>query len=173
MACQMGPLSRFSSPTNETGVRQTFTISYSHSQIAVLDPKMQDPFNRWEPVHVAQGFAWRPTCVCFAGLFGGGDTRVEFQLADRLSVGTDSARAIRVPFTVTSSGQVEIGFVTNQVVTVPPGEYDLLFEVGGMNEDDQWCRITFAPASSQPAAILRKDPALHPPAQLTMTAQAA
>lgn len=152
-------------------MRQTFTISYSHSQVAVLDPAMKDPFNRWEPVHVAQGFAWRPTCVCFAGLFGGGDIRVEFRVAERLIVGTDATRAIRVPFTVTQSGQVEIGFVTNQVVTVPPGEYDLLFEAGGVSETDQWCRLTFAPASGLPAAIVRRDSALHPPDQLAMMAR--
>jgi hypothetical protein len=152
---------------------RTFDVSFSYSQIAIFDSNMERPFNRWRREHVAQGFAWRPTSVCFGTLHGGGKMRVTFALADHLRVSDDTTRAIRVPFSVVPPGTVEVGYDTTQVLTLPPGQYDLLYEAGGSSEYDQWCRFSLAPASGNPAEILRQDADLNPTADLTMDGEPA
>lgn len=153
--------------------RQTFEIVFTHSSVLVHDVAVGQPTNRWTRATIDQGFAWRPMSVSFGTLFEGGRMATEVVLTDQLRIGGNAIRAIRVPFIVTASGKVNFTWHTGRVIDIPPGQYDLLYEAGGSSEEDQWCRFTFAPASAQPAAILRQDPDLNPPAQLVMDAEPA
>ncbi len=154
---------------------ERFRIVVMYSQIAVFDPSMDSPFNDWAEPHVAQGFAWRPTSVSFGTLFEGGGVEVELRRSEDLQVKPETVRAIRVPFTVTRSGKVQVTSVTGDgpVLDVGPGQNDLLFETGLLPSKEMWCRFTLTPSSGRSAAILRQDTELHPRWPLLMEAKPA
>jgi hypothetical protein len=45
--------------------KTSFVLQVSHSQIAVFDSAMAQPFSAWSDMHVNQGFAWRAGAVSF------------------------------------------------------------------------------------------------------------
>ncbi len=101
--------------------------------------------------------------------------QVEFRHSKSLAVTPGAVRAIRVPFTVTASGKVQVTSVSGDgpVLEVMPGQYDLLFETFLRPDGEMVSRFTLAPVSGQPAAILLQDPELHPPQPLLMEARPA
>ena len=152
---------------------QEFTILVSYRQIAVFDPQLQQPFNDWTPEHVRQGFAWRSGSVSFATLSEDGmlDVVTEVGSVTR-SVGAQ--RAIRVPFVVGPSGQVEVASISDgRRLDVPSGEYGLYYQTGWREGGRMWCRLTFAPGHFDDAEVVIADSDLAPPAPLLMRARPA
>ena len=79
----------------------------SHSQIAVFNSRMGDPFNNWNLEHVVQGFASRHGSVSFFVPESGSYAvdlvvRTEFQSLDE-----NAERIIEVPFDVAPEDRVE------------------------------------------------------------------
>ena len=150
----------------------SFYVSYS--QLAVFDPSLQNPFNDWEPVHVSQGFSWRPQSVSFRTLEETGRMTLDVQISDRIELLDRSIRAIQVPFEVGASGVVEVASITDgTVVEIPTNDYALIFEHGLDDRQLMWSRISFVPTKQARFQVLRKDPELNPPAPLVMRANAA
>jgi len=105
-------------------------MSFSHSQFAVFDASVAQPFSfHWQQVHVDQGFARRARNVCFG-------TLIEFGLADLsihfgpFSRALDAERVIEVPLYVTSKEvgieAVEEWGTYRRRVKVEPGHYRLV-----------------------------------------------
>ena len=101
--------------------------------------------------------------------------KVEFSRSKSLTVTPEAVRAIRVPFMVTDSGKIRVTSVSGDgpVLDMMPGQYDLLFETFLLPDGEMASRFMLAPASGQPAAILRQDPELHPLQPLVMEARPA
>lgn len=86
-------------------------VFVSHSQVVLCQPQLAEPFSDWAQVHVDQGFVWRHDAVSFGTLDDGGELAFEAIIADTWIPHPASTRAIRVPFTIASSGQFEIATV--------------------------------------------------------------
>lgn len=151
-----------------------FIIYVSYSQIAVFDPGLQNPFNDWGPVHVSQGFSWRPRSVSFRTLEESGPMTVDIQISDQIQLLNETVRAIQVPFDVGATGVVEVASITEgATVEIPPNNYVLVFEHGLDDQQQMWCRFSFIPTEHAQAQVLREDPELNPPTPLVMRANAA
>ena len=147
----------------------------THSQIAVFDPRLENPFNDWREAHVRQGFSWRPGSVSFSTL-GDGDIVVTTDLGGARRA--DARRSIRVPFSVRSARGVEIATIATAarscLFELDPGHYSLTFEHGFTPGGEMWCRFIWEPATTAvEPAILVADPDFEVPHQLVMEAEPA
>lgn len=105
-----------------------FEIDVSHSQVAVFNADLENPFNDWSERNFSQGFAWRDVSVSFRTPFDGGRCKVSFYMNDPPSLSKDAIRAFRVPFLVTN-GVIEVASIPTSVqVDVPVGQYSLQAE---------------------------------------------
>lgn len=151
-----------------------FELAITYSQLAVFDPDLEDPFNDWHDIHVAQGFTWRSNTVSFGTLVDIGRLVVEIWRVTAFELCPLSTRAIVVPFTVPSSGKVGVSDMAEEGTAIlPPGPYALVFETGFLTdnpEDGTWVRLSFVPQESVEPAILRADVGLNPPEILDMQA---
>lgn len=151
---------------------QVFELVITYGTIAVFDPSLSDPFNDWADEHITQGFSWRPESVSFRTL-DSGRSQVKVQRADDIQLDPNTQRAILVPFSVGSSGLIEVASISEgQQVNIPEGKYGLLFETG-YSDDIMWCHFTFVPDENAEARILRADAELTPTYPLLMDAQPA
>jgi Competence protein J (ComJ) len=154
----------------------TFSLEVSYAQLAVFDAHLASPFNDWSDAHADQGFSWRPGSVSFATLEPSGPITVTLTRSRPPSLRDEPLeRAIVVPFTVPSHGELEIATISGSVpVQLPEGEYALTFQHGRSLSGAMWATLTFERvASPVKAEILRADAALTPPGELVMTAQPA
>jgi hypothetical protein len=150
-----------------------FSIDISYMQVAVFPANIESPFNNWTNAHVNQGFAWRPGAVSFRALENG-PTMVEIATADALLLRASTVRAIRVPFDVPSSGELEIASITDGARwKVEPGEYAIVFETGHDSDNSPVCRFTFIRGGDQEPKVLKADGELRVPEVLLMTAEPA
>jgi len=153
-----------------------FDLFASYSQLAVFAAGLVDPFNDWEQQHVDQGFAWREGSVSFATLEEAGELHGEAFVADAWHAHPEAARAIQVPFNVTTAAGVEIASISDGVVFKLDalGPCQLVFETWMDRQGSMQARLTFVPRKGAVMpAILKADDALRPPAKLRMTAQPA
>ena len=149
-----------------------FASPFSHSQIAVFQSGIENPFNDWEDVHVNQGFAWRPGSVSFATLEEGGTIDVEVLARKAWSEDSRAVRVIRVPFLVSAMGVEIASIIKGQTIDIPSGRHSLYYETG--KEDDYlWCRFTFVQDKQSVPEIIKADSGLKPPKRLSMEARPA
>lgn len=154
----------------------SFSLSFSHSQIAVFDPDLADPFNDWTDAHVSQGFAWRPGSVSFSTLEDGGQISIEVVDSSWLvEASSPAARIILVPFLVPQHRAVEIGSIIHGVrIELTAGHFELAFEHGRRDKLGLWAKFYFRPASPPiEPRIIRADSLLKVPGTLEMTARPA
>lgn len=150
----------------------SFTLAFSHSQIAVFQCGIDKPFNDWAPSHNDQGFAWRNGSVSFGTLEDGGEIEIDVSRKASWIIDNNSIRIIRVPFSVRENGVEIASIVMGQEVPIPAGLYSLFFETGMLNKLI-WCKLTFVPDSDPQPEILKADADLKPPRTFNMTAQPA
>ena len=153
-------------------MEREFHIGIDYAQLGVFDASLDQPFNRWLPKHVAQGFAWRPRSVSFRTFETSENVSVTVRSSDVAEPAADSLRAIRVPFQLISD-HLEIGSISQtQKLPFPAGFYALLFE-GGRGPKGSWYRLSFTPQPTAEAAIVKRDPDLSPQLPLLMEAEPA
>jgi hypothetical protein len=151
----------------------TMNVNVSYTQIAVFVAGIGSPFNNWTGAHVNQGFAWRSEAVSFRALKDG-DTKIEIEHKSQIALRGGTIRAIQVPFSVPSSGELEIASIADGFrLEMPPGEYALIFEAGYDENLVQECFLSFVPAIKCTAKVLRADADLAVPSSLLMTAEPA
>jgi len=148
------------------------TIPFSHSQIAVFQIGLENPFNDWEDIHVEQGFAWRPGSVSFSTLDEGGILDIEVLVKKVWREGVAAIRVIRVPFVVSATGVEIASIISGQTVDIQPGRYSIYYETG-KKDDSYWCLFTFVPDDYPIPEIIRADSGLKPPKALFMEARPA
>ena len=152
-----------------------FELLVSYYQIAISDTTLERPCNDWTREHVRQGFAWRPRSVSF-GTIDSLLSEVSMRVAPAWEPTRESARTIRVPFTVVPSARLEVAVVADQrSIEIPSGEYAVTFEHGlCASGDKMWCRFTFVPdPAAEPAILVADQDLLNPPDPLVMTADPA
>ena len=148
-----------------------FIIYVSYSQVSVFHANIESPFNNWLPKHVEQGFAWRAESVGFKTLEENGDLVVYIAVKSTFELDNDCVRAIRVPFTVPNSGDIEIASISDgNELQIVPGNYSLFFETGINAEEGMWGRFTFCKEYSQQAEIVKSGKNLKISGDLLMTA---
>jgi hypothetical protein len=154
---------------------QTFDLSILYSTIAVFTAGLDHPFNDWTDRHVKQGFSWREESVSFSTLRDYGVAKVQVVMAGAVEIAPDVSRAILVPFTVVESGKVEVTSIDRgKEVTLPSGNYALIYQAKVLNENEELCLLTFVPSREKiEPEILRADPQLLPEYPLLMSARAA
>lgn len=136
--------------------------------------------------HLEQGFLWMPGSVCFSTVTEEELISVEVLISDEIILRKDAYRSIQVPFTVGQLGAVMIKSIFPEdmsPVSVPPGCYALIYEIGHKPYDPEyyrslgeglregygevlwerpmWCRFTFVPQQTVKAAILYQAPLLE------------
>lgn len=148
-------------------------IDVSYSQIAVFVADIAEPFNDWTELHVDQGFSWRPETVSFKTLKDG-ETEVRVKFSNQFELDQATVRAIQVPFSVPSLGNLEIASISDGFrAEIAAGEYALLFEVGVSEDGIQQCLLSFAPATKAEAKIVKADGGLKVPSNFLMNAEPA
>jgi len=144
-------------------------IAISYGQLCVFDPALENPYNDWSEAHVGQGFSWRHGSVSFA--VGNGVASVVVEVS-RVSSPPDvaaSASAIRVPFQVPASGQVEIGSVMSGAeVSVEAGSYALFYLAP--QSPRQPFKLLFMAAAKVEPAVLKESSQAKMQAAYLMTA---
>jgi Competence protein J (ComJ) len=108
----------------------SFALNVSHSQIAVFDSTLGQPFNMWTEKHVNQGFAWRPGSVSCRTIASAGRHRVELLVtSEEAELPADAVRIIQVPFEVSSYRSIEIASIADAFpVELSAGSYALRYE---------------------------------------------
>ena len=152
-----------------------FDIFVSYSQVAVFTAGLDAPFNDWEPLHIAQGFAWRPESVSFKTPGEAGVLHCEAAFVIFWQPSPEAQQAIRVPFTVTG-GRVEIASISDGAVVElgGAGTLALIFESWMGADGDMRARFTFAPQETPVVpAILKTASGQQPSVELLMTARPA
>ena len=154
---------------------EAFSVDISYGQLCVFDAKLGNPFNDWTPVHVAQGFAWRPGSVSFATLESTGLLSVEVvRVVGDPSIPTDAVRVISVPFTVPAHSRIVVASIDSESsLELPAGDYELTFAHGATARS--LCAVlSFRVTNTEvQPRIARADPGLAPPDELLMTARPA
>lgn len=137
-------------------------MNVSFSQIALFNAGLQNPFNNWSDLHVAQGFSWREGSVSFKTLIESGPIDVTFSLAHEFGPNTDAIRAISVPFLCDKQGSVEIStIIGGHRERLSAGPYQIVFETG-LDGSYSWCRFTAIPRGNLLPQILVSDRGLAP-----------
>src|SRR3989338_926202 len=150
-----------------------FQLPFSHSQIAIFQTGLENPFNDWKDSHVEQGFAWRVGSVSFATLREGGTIDVEAAAKKTWSIDSAADRIIRVPFVVSEPGVEVASIISGQALDIAPGSYSLYFETGEKKDTATWCRCTFVPDENPTPEIIKADKGLKPRAMFDMHADPA
>lgn len=154
----------------------TFTLDVSYAQVAVFTAGMEAPFNDWTDLHVAQGFSRRSESVSFRTLDEGGALKIYVETDASFDMAKSTAkRIIRVPFTVSDPGEIEVASIGGSaMLRLSPGAYEITFEHGSDPTRGMWCKLYFRrTADVVMPAILRADDELSPGEQLVMTAEPA
>lgn len=141
----------------------SFSLDVSHSQVAVFDSGLQQPFNGWTESHVNQGFAWRPGSVSFATIEEAGRHSVSLDVVSgNVGVSPEAIRVIQTPFEVPQTGAIEVASVSDSVpFSLPPGTYALRFEYFCASAvSDPWIRFIFIKMVNPSFEILRADSGL-------------
>ncbi len=150
-----------------------FSLYVSYSQVAVYDASLENPFNSWTPELVHQGFTWREGATSFRTINEDGTLHVAVRIVDQHHEAAETVRGIRVPFTVPSNGEIEVGSITGgKSFLIPAGDYSLFFETWTEN-DEMWCMLTFCTSFSAAPEIFKCDDVLTPAKPLQMGAQPA
>ena len=131
-----------------------------YGQLIVHDEKAADILQDWTEQDGGQGFSWEPGSVSFGTLGDVGELQVEVRVTEDFAVTPEAVRAVVVPMCVSSSGRVVLSdCVNDETLSVPPGEYALLFEIGYLSrtlgEEAEWIRLTFAPRQDAQREVLR------------------
>ncbi|MEM7246543.1 MAG: competence protein ComJ [Acidobacteriota bacterium] len=148
-------------------------VDVSYTQLCVFRADLDEPFNDWEPTHVAQGFAWREGSVSFRTFENGGHRVVVREQDDPPSLASETVRAIVVPFDVPEEGRVEVASIADGFeLVLPAGPHALTCEIGE-RKGASWCRLTFVRTEHVEPAVLRCDDLLAPPEELLMRATSA
>ena len=151
----------------------SFDLIISYNQIAVFNSDLENPFNDWSDAQVDQGFSWRSESVSFKTLLDGVVAHVEFLVCKEFSAFPTSIRAISVPFSCNSYGEIEVATITGaQHIFLDPGQYQLVFEAG-LTGSESWYRISVIPNGLQKPQILVADSELAPSYPLIMGPQSA
>jgi len=128
---------------------------------SVIDVHLSDltPLgNRWTKQHVRQGFSWRPGNVSFGLLSDVGGVKTSVSVESEFALSQDAERAILVPFYVDEFQSLSISDLVNtHEVSIRRGDYGLVFEIGKINEEDEWCNLTFFPKKDVKPEILLAD----------------
>lgn len=152
-----------------------FQLFVSYAQVAVFPANLANPFNDWKSQHIDQGFAWREKSVSFATLDESGAIKCEAIQSTDWKLGSNSKRAIRVPFRCPDS-EVEVSTISDSaLVTVgDAGWYALIYETWLDEASGMHARFTFIPTDVRvDPAILLADASLRPPSLLVMSADSA
>ena len=117
-----------------------------YGQLVVNDEKAASILQDW----TEQDFSWEPGSVSFGTLGEVGDLKVEVRVTEDFAVTPEAVRAVVVQMCVSLSGRVVLSdCVNDETLSVPPGEYALLFEIGclsrNLGDEAEWIRLTFAP----------------------------
>lgn len=167
------------SGSNERAVTDNhhqFSISVSHSQIAIFDRLLDRPFNEWTRAHLDQGFSWRPGSVSFRTLEEAGEHNIAvFVNSNAADIPFDAVRVIEVPFEVPPSGAIELGSIADiQALFIPAGLYQLRFECYALaNSPAPRVRFVLDKNREPKFGITRADSALRSPKDLLLTASPA
>jgi len=130
-------------------------VAVTYGQLCVFDPALDHPYNDWSEAHVGQGFSWRPGSVSFAVGDGAASVVVEVSHVSTPPDVAASASAIRVPFQVPASNQVEIGSVMSGAeVSVGAGSYALFYLAP--QSSSQPFRLLFMAAAAVEPAVLKE-----------------
>ncbi|WP_020176714.1 competence protein ComJ [Methyloferula stellata] len=141
----------------------SFLLNVSHSQVAVFDSGLQQPFNGWTERHVNQGFAWRPGSVSFATIEEAGRHSVSLDVVSgNVGVSPEAIRVIQTPFEVPQTGAIEIASASDSVpFSLPSGTYALRFEYFCASAlSDPGIRFLFMKMENPSFEILRADSGL-------------
>ncbi|MES2034330.1 MAG: competence protein ComJ [Pseudomonadota bacterium] len=131
----------------------TVDLSVAYGQVCIFDPALEAPYNDWTQDHVAQGFSWRSGSVSFA-VADGVEARLSVTISDVEPRIPEGVQAIRVPFDVPTSGQIEVGTVmAGEIVAAPSGAYALYFIDHG--EGAGLFEVVLQPASGVAPAVLQ------------------
>ncbi len=138
----------------------SFLLDVSHSQVAVFDSGLEEPFNGWTERHVNQGFSWRPGSVSFVTIEEAGRHSVSLDVVSgNVGVSPEAIRVIQTPFEVRQTGAIEVASVSDSIpFSLPPGTYALRFEYFCASAvSDPGIRFTFIKTDSPSFKILRAD----------------
>jgi hypothetical protein len=135
------------------------TVLYvSYNQISIFKSGLEDPFNDWNDDHVAQGFSWRKESVSFKTISESGNVYIYVQIEDRITIYDNCLRAIMVPFELDDSNFAEIASITESLeIEIPKGKYNLIFQTGKFDNNEEWCLFSFSKDENNEAKILKAD----------------
>jgi hypothetical protein len=148
-------------------------LYFSYSQFMVYDASESLPGCAWTEAHTNQGFARRPSAVCFRTLLEFGHADVSLQLT-RFVHDARHRRVIAVPFTVVS-GKVIVDGPEEDVdrhVTVEPGRHRLVAAQYLIGESER-IELFLESRAAQHSEIIIADEALVVPDRLLETADIA
>lgn len=147
-----------------------FELDVSYKQIVICEASENAPFSFWTETHVSQGFVWRAEGAGFATLEDGMH-EIAIYCASAAPALSDALVAIRVPFQVPPSGEVEVASIADAALfRLPPGDYELLYQYA---HSDGVSRISlgFTPGKEKRFEVLRLPGPL--PSSLDLTADPA
>ena len=154
----------------------SLTLSVSHSQIAIFDSALAQPFSTWRERHVNQGFVWRKGTVSFRTISDGGRHLVEVLVTCKdIDLSLGAVRVIQVPFEVPPSCCIEIASIADAFpLELPSGMYALRFECfrldGGL---EPRIRLVFIRRDDPTFEVLRADADHSLTGELLLTASPA
>jgi hypothetical protein len=154
----------------------SFFLSLSHSQIAVFDGRLEQPFNMWTEKHVNQGFSWRPGAVSFRTIASGGRHHVGLLITpEEVELPSDAVRIIQVPFEVPSHGSVEVASIPDaRPFELRPGSYALRYECFPLDGGSEpRVNFVFMKRDNPTFSVLRADAELSLSGELLLTASPA
>lgn len=148
----------------------TFELSIQYSQICVFDSSLENPFNNWSDRQVKQGFSWRPYSVSFKTLNESGNATIAYEVSTHsMGIGSETIRAIAVPFKVEIDMNIEVASITgSRQLPIPPGHYNLIFESSPMDENHEKIRFTFVRDGKNSPRIICQDAGLSPESPFDM-----
>lgn len=153
-----------------------FRLNVSHSQIAVFDSQLENPFSDWSEDNVRQGFVWREGSVSFRTLAEDAEHLVRVSVKDHFApIDPRAVRAFEVPFEVPSNGEIEVaGVMGGEALSLDPGKYQLRAEfLAGGNLPQREMLLSFVRGQAECFEILKKDDQLDPPTKLVIGGSAA
>lgn len=105
-----------------------FALTLPYTQVVVHLPELDRPGVLWTGEHVDQGFAWSDGIVAFGVPDHDGACLIRVDASDDVGPSPDALWAVQTPFTV-ADGPLKVGTIANmRDVSVPAGQYDLVFE---------------------------------------------
>jgi hypothetical protein len=138
-----------------------FDVTVVYTQIVVFDPSVTQAELEWSDDHVAQGFTWMPGNVAFGAPDHDGSCLLQVDTAEEVQADPQALWAVCVPFAVGST-PLSIGSIFEpQSVSIPDGEYNLVFEAlpGEIISGEDYAfvfRLKFVNSDSPKFAILKQ-----------------